>query len=157
MDFDTNGNRVYSNTDVLGQTSTTLGKVGTFQDASFLYASMSAGYWVYRSQTPGSAGLTGFSPVAELHYNRSMQRGDVVRDSYNNPIYGQQFTNVEVMNAVVGANMLFGRNKILTAGYTAPLGMGVDRQFNGELRVMFNWYFGGGNSSPLTRAGRVQF
>ncbi|WP_010582508.1 hypothetical protein [Schlesneria paludicola] len=158
FDFDTNGNRVYSNTSLDGSTSSgALGRIGSFQDASFLYASLSAGYWAYRTQTPGPTGLTGFSPLAELHYNRSLQSGDVIRDNNGFAIYGQSFSNIEVLNAVIGANMIFGRNKILTVGYTTPLGMGVDRQFAGEVRAMFNWYFGGGNSSPLTRLGRAQF
>ena len=103
--------------------------------------------------------------VETVHYNRNLQNGNVINGQIGsgdmatiNTLYGSAFTNIEVLNAVVGANMLFGRNRILTAGYCTPLGMGVDKQFAGELRIMFNWYFGpGGNSSTLTRAGRVQF
>ncbi len=156
FDFDSNGNRVYSTTDLQGVTGNSLNLIGRVQDAAFLYASVNAGYWVYRSDTPGTTGLTGFSPIAELHYNRSLQSGDQVA-ILGQPVYGQSSTNVEVLNAVIGANMLFGRSRILTTAFTTPLGMGVDRQFNGELRVMFNWYFGGGNSSPATRVGRAQF
>ena len=168
FDLDSNGNRVDSNVNTANGITNpggVLTRAGTFRDAAYVYASVGTGYWLYRSATPGPFGITGFSPVGELHYNRNLQNGNVINGQIGsgdmatiNTLYGSAFTNIEVLNAVVGANMLFGRNRILTAGYCTPLGMGVDKQFAGELRIMFNWYFGpGGNSSTLTRAGRVQF
>jgi len=161
LDFDTNGNTVDSFTNSQGLPQQSSQKVGTFRDATFLFASVSTGYWIYRSQTPGTFGLTGFSPTAELHYNRSLNSGDIINQSIDNTmtaVYGQSFSNLEVLNGVLGANMIFGRNRILSMGYVAPLGMGVDKQFAGEFRLMFNWYFGGsGNSSPFTRVGGAQF
>jgi hypothetical protein len=170
LDFDANGNAVDSYLNSNGALVSSSQKVGTFRDATYLYASVGTGYWMYRSNTPGRFGITGFSPTAELHYNRSLTDGNIVTQNVQQttstamttnlitPVYGQAFTNIEVLNAVVGTNMLFGRNRILTMGYTAPLGMGVDKQFAGEFRVMFNWYFGGGyNSNTTTRTGGVQF
>lgn len=172
FDTDLNGNRVDSSVNAQGipfagsnGLQNGLQKVGTFRDSTYLYASISTGYWVYRSSTPTFAGITGFSPIGELHYNRSLSPGNVIGGAFDpatanivTNIYGQPYSNNEILNGVVGGNVLFGSNKILTTGYTFPLGMGVDKQFAGEFRMMFNWYFGGGyNSSTLTRSGRAVF
>jgi hypothetical protein len=50
---------------------------------------------------------------------------------------------VEIMNFVVGATFqLAGRNSI-AVGYAKPIATGVDEQFASEVRVLFNYDFGG--------------
>ena len=66
---------------------------------------------------------------------------------------GSKDSNIEVINVVFGLTILADDNKSLTAAYTVPIGGGRDMQFTGEVRVLFNWYFGG----PTNRQTRVQF
>lgn len=145
FDFDANGNPV-SVTDFGG------GRVnaGRANDTAFLYYSLSAGYWMYNN--PDSDRLIKrIAPIMELHYNKSLQNTDVV--SANGFQIGNFNDSTELLNGTVGLTAMMGDNKSLTAAYVTPLGGGDDRQFNGELRVMFNWYFG----SSSNRFSRVQF
>ena len=137
VDVDANGCPVDANLDGSG-----LQRVGRLQDATYIYADLGVGYWLYRSPCP-SCHLTGFAPTMELHYNRSLQANDVVQTG--NFQIGSFADNVEVLNFVVGATSQFGYNKFLTVGYATPLAGGSDRQFDGELRVFMNWLFGATN------------
>ena len=154
VDFATRGNDVYADTSNGGP----LSFAGSLNDPTFLYASLSTGYWLYRAPV-GTSRVTGIAPMVELHYNRSLQTTDTVYLSPTNfsnlggTTIGNRNTNIEVTNFVAGVTMLFDADKSLTAGFTTPLGGGSDRQFNGEFRVLFNWYFG----APLNRMTRVQF
>ena len=134
FDFDTNGDPV----DVAG-TNGTMTSAGRANDVTFLYYSLSAGYWLYNN--PDSDRLFNrIAPIAELHYNRSLQKTDVV--SANGYQIGNFSDSIELLNATVGMTALMGQNKTLTAGYVTPLGGGSDKQFNGEFRLIFNWFFG---------------
>ena len=145
FDFDTNGDPV----DVAG-TNGTMTSAGRANDVTFLYYSLSAGYWLYNN--PDSDRLFNrIAPIAELHYNRSLQKTDVV--SANGYQIGNFSDSIELLNATVGMTALMGQNKTLTAGYVTPLGGGSDKQFNGEFRLIFNWFFGGATN----RFSRVQF
>ncbi len=136
-----------------------LKRIGSLNDATFLYASVATGYWLHRAPV-GSSRLTGIAPIAELHYNRSLQPTDSVTIPNSGFTYylrgqtiGSRASDIEVINAVIGLTILADDNKSLTAAYTVPLGGGLDMQFTGEFRVLFNWYFGG----PTNRQTRVQF
>ncbi len=157
FDYDTNGNRVYTaNPDpTTFQPTHDFTNVGRFRDATFFYSSINVGYWIYREPVAGvnRFGVTGVSPTAELHYNRSLQSGNVVYDNSGQQVYGQNFSSIEVINGVVGTNVQFGRNRILSAAYVTPLNAG--KQFDGEFRLMFNWFFGG--SSLTNPQVRTQF
>ena len=145
FDFDTNGDPV----DVAGVNGV-MTSAGRANDVTFLYYSVSAGYWLY--DNPDSDHLFNrIAPIVELHYNRSLQTTDVV--SANGFQIGNYSDNVEVLNATVGMTAMMGQSKTLTVGYVTPLGGGSDKQFNGELRLIFNWFFG----APANRATRVQF
>ncbi|MBS0202280.1 MAG: hypothetical protein JSS49_05215 [Planctomycetes bacterium] len=137
FDFDTNGNSVYTKPTSGPQ----LQLQGTMQDQSLLYASLSTGYWIYRAPNPNDRGLTGIAPTAELHYNTTLQSSDTVGNTF---VPASQIAN---LNGIVGLNAVFGYNKYLTVGYCTPLGR-ADAQFNSELRVMFNYYFGGSTVNP---------
>ncbi len=145
FDFDTNGDPVN-----IADTNGTMTYAGRANDVTFLYYSISAGYWLYNNpETDGW--FTRIAPIAELHYNRSLQKTDVV--SGNGFQIGNFADSIEVLNATMGVTAMMGQDKTFTTAYVTPLGGGSDKQFNGELRVMFNWYFGG----ATTRASRVQF
>ena len=136
-----------------------LKRIGSLNDATFLYASVGTGYWLHRAPVSTSR-LTGIAPIVELHYNRSLQPTDTVTIPNSGFTYylrgqtiGSKDSNIEVINAVFGLTILADDNKSLTAAYTVPIGGGSDMQFTGEVRVLFNWYFGG----PANRQTRVQF
>lgn len=162
VDFSANGNPV-SVESISPQFSFGEGgplkRIGSLNDATFLYASVAAGYWLYRADV-GTSRITRFAPIAELHFNRSLQTTDSVTIPNSGFTYylrgqtiGAKASDIEVLNAVIGLTMLADDNKSLTAAYTVPLEGGVDKQFHGEFRILFNWYFGG----PANRQARVQF
>jgi hypothetical protein len=141
MQFDVaaNGNPVYVNTTGAG-----LERVGRQNDPAFLYSSIGAGYWLYRSPNPYVTGLTGMAGMAELHYSRSLESTDVI--TAGNFRIGSHARNVDVLNVLVGTSFWFGHNKSLALAYATPIGNSTDRAFDGEFRLMLNWYFG-----PMTR------
>ena len=129
FDFDANGNPLF-----VAQNKFVV------QEQTALYASLATGYWIYRVTNPYERGLTGIAPTAELHYNTTLQPSDIGNQQ---PPVGQ----IASFNGIVGVNAVFGNNKYITIGYCTPLGSS-DAQFNGELRVMFNYYFGGSTVNP---------
>ena len=146
LDTATNGNPAY-----LGFPGSTtippggLAQVGKLQYPTFLYLSFSGGYWLYKNDR---GRLTGFSPIAELHVNQALQGSDVL-DGPNYQL-GNNYGVISLVNGVVGANWEWGKRSTLTAAYVTPLGGGVDRWFDGEARLFYNWRFG--PQSNLTRA-----
>jgi hypothetical protein len=140
FDFDANGNSVLQTDFVSGLPTGNLSQVGTANDVPFVYWSWSAGYWVYQSNEDRQ-GLTGLAPIAELHWNRSLGDTDVITtDTFT---VGSEVETVSLLNATLGVTTWWGQNKQLTAAYCLPVGGGSDQQFDGEIRVFFNWYFGG--------------
>ena len=132
FDFDANGNAV------------TVANIpaGRLNEMTFLYYSIGGGYWLYND--PNSDRLfSRIAPIVELHYNKSLTNTDALLSP----------SDLDLLNGVVGVTAMMGENKSLTLAYTTPLGAGDNRQFNGELRVMLNWYFGGSTN----RFSRVQF
>jgi hypothetical protein len=57
-----------------------------------------------------------------------------------------------MINGMVGFNLECGTRSTMTFAYVSPIGGGVDRWFDGEVRAMYNWRFG-----RQTRLTRVQF
>ena len=143
FDVAANGNDVLANLDL-----TRLRQVGTVQESTYTYLDLSVGYWAYLADDQEDT-LSGVAPMFELHYNQSLQSGDVVRAG-NNFQLGSFGSNFSVVNAVVGTNFQFGSSSALTVGYAVPLGSGNDQQFDGEFRVFFNKRFG-----PQTRQIRA--
>ena len=143
FDVAANGNDVLANFDL-----TKLRRIGSVQDSTYAYLDLSVGYWAYLADDQ-EAYLSGVAPMFELHYNQSLQSGDVVRSS-NNFQLGSFGSNFSVVNAVIGTTFQFGPSSALTMGYAVPLGSGNDQQFDGEFRVSFNKRFG-----PQTRQIRA--
>ncbi len=135
FDVAANGNDVLANLDL-----TKLQRVGAVQDSTYAYLDMSVGYWAYLAEDQEST-LSGVAPMFELHFNQSLQSGDVVRAGSNFQL-GTFGSNFSVLNAVVGTNFQFGPSTALTVGYSVPIGGGRDQQFDGEFRLFFNRRFG---------------
>jgi hypothetical protein len=134
-DFDLNGNPV------LIDNGTKLRGAGEFRDASNLYLDLGAGYWLIKDRQGGL--ITGIAPTLELHYNTSLNPTDNSVISPSGIRFDGDQSQVEIMNFVVGATFqLAGRNSI-AVGYAKPIATGVDEQFASEVRVLFNYDFGG--------------
>lgn len=148
IDCDTNGNPAYANvllTDNIKQRGNYAGRLSY---PTYMYLGLSAGYWVYKNNR--SAGLTGISPIMELHYNQSLTPYDVIcKPGFQ---LGEDPGSVCLINGMTGVNLEWGARSTLTFAYVSPLGGGTDRWFDGELRALYNWRFG-----PQNRLTRVQF
>ncbi len=129
---------------------------GRLNDSTFLFASIGTGYWLHRD-TNSNSYLTGLAPIFELHLNQGLQNLDSLTytaDNSGTTMLGSPTAGkVQTLNAVIGVTSQIQNNKTLTVGYGVPIGGGSDTVFDGELRVLFNWYFGG----SLNRMSRVQF
>ena len=134
FDIDANCNPVSLNSTGMG-----LESVGRLDDSTFLFADASVGYWMYRNQS-SSAQITGIAPMMELHYNRSIASSGPIAVGASR--IGNSNSSFELLNAVFGATFELGRNRTLALAYSTPIGGGSDQQFDGEFRVLLNWFFG---------------
>ena len=146
MDVDSNGNPAYVNSTLDANVSgSQMASAGRVLYPTFMYLSFSTGYWIYTSKGPG---LTGFSPVMEVHVNQAMNQFQPIN------AYGYSLGNdqgiLSVTNGLVGCNFEWNRRSTVTFAYVTPLGGGLDRFFDGELRAFVNWRFG--RQNRLTRA-----
>jgi len=146
IDVDSNGSPVFVNADQqAGIARQQLASAGRVQLPTLLYASFSTGYWLYTSR---GAGLTGFSPMMELHVNQGLTPFQPI-DAYGY-VLGNDPGSVSVINGLVGCNVEWNRRSTMTFAYVTPLGGGLDRFFDGEVRAFVNWRFG--RQNRLTRA-----
>ncbi|MCC7420925.1 MAG: transporter [Planctomycetaceae bacterium] len=148
-DFDTNGNSAYA-TNAIG----TMENIGRFQDATFLYASWTTGYWLIKEMCCGQI-QHGLAPMFEVHYNRSLRQADTasgilagggefgIGEPNPGDVGGSVLGDFEAVNLTFGMHAQCSANCSLTFGYCVPAG-GLSRedQFNGEARVLFNYFFG---------------
>lgn len=130
IDADMNGNNVYFDS--------TPGTAGRLQDSTFLFFDVTFGYWLYHNPCGNVRGIV---PVAEFHWNRSLGRADSVADGTWQVGAGED--DISILNTVLGVNVLLHDNVVVQAGYGFPLA-GADDQFDGELRLTLNWFFGPG-------------
>jgi len=146
MDIDSNGSPAYVNSTLDANVSgSQMASAGRVLYPTFMYLSFSTGYWVYTSRGPG---LTGFSPIMEVHVNQAMNQFQPIN------AYGYSLGNdqgiLSVTNGLIGCNLEWNRRSTVTFAYVTPLGGGLDRFFDGELRAFVNWRFG--RQNRLTRA-----
>jgi hypothetical protein len=145
---DANGNLAYVNNNFqTGITGRQLQQAGRIFYPDFLYLSFGTGYWLYKDNTQN---FTGFAPVMEIHVNQGLSAYCPIEQAGYQ--LGPNLGVVSVTNALVGCNFEWGERSTLTFGYVTPLGGGVDRFFDGELRALYNWRFG-----PQNRLTRAQF
>ena len=146
MDIDTNGSPAYVNSNLEpGLQGTQLTSAGRVLYPTFMYLSFATGYWLYQGNGPG---LTGFSPVMEVHVNQAMSQFQPIH-AYGYSL-GSDLGVLSVTNGLVGCNLEWNKRSTLTLAYVTPLGGGLDRFFDGELRAFVNWRFG--RQNRLTRA-----
>jgi hypothetical protein len=127
FDFDTNGNEVMANTTGAG-----LQSIGRLTDSSYVYADAGLGYWLTTPATSRHATAL----IAELHYNGSLNNGDTVRAGALQIGDGGR---LDTVNLTAGGSMQVTRNATLSAGYVVPLTDSPDRNFDGALRVNFEY------------------
>ncbi len=132
FDFDLNGNPVYADGGGGG-----LNAAGIINDVSYLFADIAVGWWI---DGDPHATITSIVPTIELHYNRSLQDTDFV--AAGGFQIGNDAETIELLNAVIATSFYMGPSKRIGVGYATPLGGGFDQQFDGELRVTFDSYFG---------------
>jgi len=152
FDFDPNGNPVKAQ-DFGTAPSGSLYGMGTARDANWVYTSLSTGYWIYRGQGTGRW-LTGVAPMVELHCNTTTSNGQGASGAVpggSTQVLGGG-PSYYVLNGTAGVNFLLRDQASIVVAYATPIGSGTNQQFSSELRVLFNWYFGG-----PTRQSRVQF
>ena len=119
-----------------------LERAGAIDAPNLLLVDVGVGYWIY--QNPGSGGITGIAPTAELHWTRSLERTNaVVGGPFDTLQVGETNETFETLNAVLGTTMLMGDDRTLTLGVALPVTNDADTQFDYEARVLFNWFFGG--------------
>ena len=148
MDVDTNGSPAYVNSQLQpGISKTQLDSAGRIIFPTFMYLSFSTGYWVYQGNGPG---LTGFSPMMEVHVNQGMTQFQPL-NAYGYTL-GNDLGVLSVTNGLVGCNLEYNKRSTVTFAYVTPLGGGFDRFFDGEFRAFVNWRFG-----PQNRLTRAQF
>ena len=133
-DIDTNGTPVIA-TDYNAQQR----KIGTLQDFTLLYTDLSVGYWLYQAAGSQRRMVTGIAPVAELHYNRSLNSADSVSDATNQ--INQVIADFDNVNIQAGLVFSLHNNSRLAFGYATPLGNSFDRVFDKEFRVTLNRYY----------------
>jgi hypothetical protein len=141
-----------ANSDTCTTTSTGFAPtIGSYRDQTYIYSSISAGYWLYRN--PCSR-VSGFSPIFEAHYAKSVSYNNstTLGPIGNQVLLGVPGSNFGLLNLTAGANVQLGPLSSLLLAYVVPVGSGSDKQFAGELRVLFNRRFG-----PQSRYTRSQF
>jgi hypothetical protein len=139
-----NGNPVFVNP---GLGTPTLVNIGSIVDTTFQYVDLGVGYWAYRGNDRFRR-MTGWAFTSELHWNHSLQAADVVEGG--NFRIGEAASVVETLNLTLGTHIELFDMTTITFAYGVPIGGGVDREFNGEFRLMVNRRFGAQNR--LTRA-----
>jgi hypothetical protein len=151
FDVDTGGNQVRLSEFSQGLPTGGLRPAGRPNDAAYMFVDFGFGYWCHLNPAP-SAWLSGFAPTVELHYNRTIDEADDVRANLPGvSIQTNAVEDIDLFNGVIGGTALIRQNATLTFGYALPLGNNDD-QFDGEVRILFNWLFGG-----TDRFSRVQF
>lgn len=142
LDFDTNGNPV-----------NVLGANGRLQSASFAYLSGAFGYFVYRNDAY-DGWINQVTPLVELHYNGSMQKGD--NFTSNGVAVGDFFNNLNILSTTLGVNLLVRQNTFVTLGCGLPLTNGVSRQYDWEAMAQVNIRFGNSRLGFLRNIPNLQ-
>jgi hypothetical protein len=126
-----------------------LANAGEFDDTDFLYLDLAWGYWLYRNECCCST-VSGIAPIFEVHYNASLEDSEAVE---RHGLRVGAFTgDIDLVNLVFGLVVECGGNSTLSTAYATPVAGGQDKDFDGELRVIYNHRFG-----RQSRASRAQF
>jgi hypothetical protein len=124
-----------------------------------LHLDYSTGFWLVRDSD--RKWLTGFAPLAELHYTDTIRGANVVTlpsDGSNvvlapgtapvpaaPPQIGNLTNRVNYLDATMGCTFVLADRATLSVGCALPLLTGTNRAFDWEAQVLVNWYFGAGS------------
>jgi len=133
VDLDMNGNTVYGSA-----SGGRLPEIGEMKDSTLLSASLSGGYWIYRSPSSQPL-LQGLAAIAELNYSGSMQDSDPITTEGISIL--DPANRLNVFNFTSGLHAELGRSLGWTTGVTLPLRSDSDKRSDWELASMVNWYF----------------
>lgn len=135
LDFDTRGSTV-----LMRDGGDDLANAGTYYDQTLGMIDVSIGYWLHRN--PSARWLTAVAPMAEIHYTTTLQDADSVTGTMGTigPADGDTGRR-DVLNLTGGLYLQLGGCSDLRLAYVAPLGTGIDREFDGEFVVQFNRRF----------------
>jgi hypothetical protein len=132
--FDTNGNPVLINPSGTGG----LLPAGRFNDQTLAQLDAQIGYWAYVAGDR-SACLQRLAPFGELHYNSTVNKGDVITSG------GTQFgtpTYLNELNFSAGVIAQIYDNFNLSAGVVTPLRDRPNRTFDYQIGIRGNLFFG---------------
>jgi hypothetical protein len=167
FDIDTIGNHV----DVDNPNTGNLTSDGTLHSAPFVFYDISAGYWLWHEPPCSGRVVTGLAGIFEIHYNQALSHSNSVmipssaffESDYHaiaNTPYVDSIGDVMLGGdpAFSSVNLTFGLtaeicdDATLSAGYTLPVTQGIGKEFDGQLQVYFNYYFGRSSKSNRTGA-----
>jgi hypothetical protein len=128
-DIQTDGNSAFLSN------GSSLASAGELDDPVQLFVDAAVGYWFLDS--PDGA-IQSAAATLELHYNRSLGDQDPARLGLFQ--IGSDAGNVETLNLVAGLTIRTAGNSQFGVGFATPIGNSADHQFDGELRVTWDWY-----------------
>lgn len=144
--FDTTGESVLVEDRYSGASAT-----GRLQESAVLYASVQGGVWLYQADAVADATLTGVAGVLELHFNEMLQSADYFSSNVGGvPLsFGSEGSRANVVNLTTGLTAQLYRRTNLTMSVVVPTS--ADRQFDSELHIGLNHYFGPGGVGSSVR------
>ena len=137
IDIDASGSPVLFNQNA---NSNLLTLQGELEDVTLMYIDVQAGRWLYRDRSQNAQGFTGAAAITELHVNQSLESQQAVTSDvgFGTFQFGENRSNVTVINAMAGMILEWNRNTTVTTAFATPIGNSTDQQFDGELRVLVN-------------------
>ncbi len=142
-DVDANGSPVIDSTFQQPQ------EIGRLRGNTFQYLDIGAGWWTYRAGSPYDL-IQGIALTGEVHWNRSLDKGRNVLSEF--VAVGDFREDIQILDLTMGTHVELRNNTTVSIGYSVPVGNRADQQFDGELRVMVNHFYG-----PFARPGFTMF
>ena len=133
VDVDLNGNPVSVNQ------GNGLRPLESAHDATFFYFDIAFGKYINRCNRYRAPNIRAMIPTVEFHYTRSLDQADVLRSGAF--VIGEDKEDIQLLNMVLGNTFRLVNNNDITVAYGVPIGSGMDQQFDGEFRFLWNRYF----------------
>ena len=121
FDVDVNGDPVTVWNGNGGPNSPPSTPIGSYRDATMLYADLSLGYWLRRSECDTEL-VTGLAPVVEVHMNQTLDSPSSLGTpphSFATTTVTGAFDNLSILDLTVGCHVELHKNTTVTAGYCA--------------------------------------
>ena len=134
LDIDSNGNPV--NGDL---SATRLRRLGTLDDATWLFFDIAYSNWTMQCDDPCARGLTGVAPFIELHYSTTLNEVDrVVGNGLDVGNDGDEF---DIFNITTGLHLRYASGTFVTPAVAFPIQSDGDNAFDFEFALLVNKYF----------------